>query len=137
MSDEAGTKGWLQNLPVVLTALAAILTAIAGLAAAFSGLLPELRHKHPVQDCSRGYMWRQAYRGDHVWVTAETHERTVQDNELAASRRNPEGGAYGADSCKAGYAWRDAFDGDRVCVTTETRDQAKADNEQAALRIKR
>ena len=142
--DQGGSKNWLQTVPGFLTALAAALTAISGLIAAFAGLLPDFMSPHPAiktqdktQDCVAGYVWRQATRDDHVCVTLETHLRTQQDNELAGSRRNSGGGAYGADSCQAGYVWRDAFDGDHVCVLPETRAQAKQDNEQAALRVKR
>jgi len=90
-----------------------------------------------VQDCISGYVWREAYRDDHVCVTQETHMRTIQDNELAESRRSPGGGAYGADTCRVGFVWRDAFPGDRVCVVVETRTEAAEDNRQAALRVKR
>jgi hypothetical protein len=137
--DDGGSKSWLQTLPGLLTALAAALTAIGGLIAAFAGLLPDFWSKPSptkTQDCIAGYVWRQAIREDHVCVTLETHMRTLQDNDLAGSRRNPAGGPYGADSCKEGYVWRDAFDGDRICVTPDTRAQAKVDNEQAALRVK-
>jgi hypothetical protein len=90
-----------------------------------------------VQDCLQGYVWRETYRDDHVCVSIETHMRTIQDNELAESRRNPAGGAYGADSCKAGFVWRDAFPGDHVCVLVETRTEAAEDNQQGPLRVKR
>ena len=137
MTDEGGSKNWLQSLPGILTALAAVLTAIAGLVAALSGWFSSETVAPAVQNCIPGYVWREAVRDDHVCVTLETHTRTIQDNELAASRRNPSGGNYGPDTCKVGYVWRDAFDGDRVCVTVETRAQAKEDNEQAAIRVKR
>ena len=140
MNKEADSKSWFLTLPGFLTALAAVVTAITGLVAAISNLLP--RSSAPAttsdtQDCIAGYVWRQANREDRVCVTEETHLRTLQDNELAGSRRNPAGGPYGPDTCRVGFVWRDAFPGDRVCVTLETRAQAAEDNRQAALRVKR
>lgn len=32
-------------------------------------------------------VWREVVPGDHVCVTAETHDQVWQDNRLAASRR--------------------------------------------------
>jgi hypothetical protein len=140
MTEEVDTKSWLQTLPGILTACAAVLTALGGLIAALSGLFPKFWSQAPapvVQDCIAGYVWREAYRDDHVCVTLETHMRTIQDNELAGSRRQPGGGAYGPDTCKVGFVWREAFEGDRVCVTVETRTEAAKDNEQSPLRVKR
>jgi len=53
---------------------------------------------------------RQAHREDRLCVPEETHLRTLQDNELAESRRNPAGGLlHGPDMCRVGFVWRGAF----------------------------
>jgi len=129
-------KPWLQTVPGVLTALAALVTAATGLIAAFTNFFP--KSASPVaQDCVPGYVYREAYPDDHVCVTPETRARTLQDNQLAGSRRRPGGGPFGADTCEDGFVWRDAFPGDHVCVTPETREQAATDNRDAPLRVRR
>ncbi len=84
--------------------------------------------------CKQGFVWREASPNDKVCVTSATRTQTGRDNALAATRRKPNGGAYGANTCKAGFVWREAFKGDFVCVTSETRAQAKSDNSQTAGR---
>jgi hypothetical protein len=84
--------------------------------------------------CLQGYVWRDAFSGDHVCVTPETRAQAASDNSQASARRNPSGGTYGPDTCLQGYVWRDAFSGDHVCVTPETRAQAASDNSQASAR---
>jgi len=84
--------------------------------------------------CKQGYVWREADARDTVCVTPEVREQTRNDNQLANSRREPNGGLYGPNTCKQGYVWREAFNGDVVCVTPATRTQAKRDNRLAATR---
>ncbi len=84
--------------------------------------------------CKQGYVWREAFAGDHVCVTPQTRAQAGQDNGLAASRRAPGGGAFGADTCLQGFVWREASPSDHVCVPPATRAQAAADNAQAASR---
>jgi hypothetical protein len=85
--------------------------------------------------CLQGYVWREARPADHVCVTGAIRSQTSQDNALAASRRNPNGGPYGPDTCLQGYVWREAFQGDHVCVPPATRSAAGIDNTHAAERI--
>jgi len=135
MADQTKSKGWIQwfqTVPGILTALAGVITAIAGLMVAITK--PDTSDQ---QNGLPGYVWRQAVPEDQVCVTKETYLQTLQDNQLAGSRRNPAGGDYGADTCLVGYVWRDAFPGDHVCVTLQTRQKAAYDNQQASLRIKR
>jgi hypothetical protein len=87
--------------------------------------------------CIQGYVWREAFPGDHVCVTPETRAQAAYDNSQADARREPGGGPYGPDTCRQGYVWREAGPGDTVCVTPETRDQAAYDNSQAASRVVR
>ena len=84
--------------------------------------------------CRQGFVWREAFPGDHVCVTPETRQQALHDNYHAAARRQPGGGAYGPNTCRQGFVWREAFPADRVCVTPDTRARTAADNRQAAAR---
>ena len=84
--------------------------------------------------CNQGYVWREAFPGDHVCVSPKTRDRAAYDNSQASARREPGGGQYGPNTCKEGYVWRSARPQDYVCVTPQTRDQTAADNDQAASR---
>src|SRR4051794_3305590 len=86
--------------------------------------------------CLKGYVWREAVTNDHVCVTPAVRTQTQQDNGLADSRRNPNGGPYGPDTCLVGYVWREAVANDHVCVTGATREQARSDNAAADSRRK-
>lgn len=83
--------------------------------------------------CLPGYVWREAYSGDHVCVTGATRTQAAADNAQAAARRNPQG-ANGADTCQQGYVWREATSSDRVCVLPSVRAQTAQDNQLAASR---
>jgi hypothetical protein len=84
--------------------------------------------------CLQGWVWRQAVPDDYVCVTVDVRTQTWEDNSLAPSRINPNGGPYGPNTCKNGYVWREAVPGDVVCVTTATRTEAQEDNAQAQNR---
>jgi hypothetical protein len=90
----------------------------------------------PADACADGYVWREAFAGDHVCVVPATRTAADADNAAAASRVDP-AGAYGPATCIAGYVWRDARPGDTVCVTPARRSQAKIDNAQAGQRLAR
>jgi hypothetical protein len=83
---------------------------------------------HGDDTCKDGFVWRDAFEGDHVCVTPETRAQVAADNAQAAARRSPTGGPYGPNTCLEGYVWRDARPGDVVCVTPEARALAAADN---------
>lgn len=85
--------------------------------------------------CLPGYVWREAFPGDHVCVLPEARDRAQQDNVEAGSRRNPGGGDFGPDTCRQGYVWREASSSDHVCVIPETRSQAAEDNQRAGQRV--
>ncbi len=87
-----------------------------------------------VDTCKQGYVWREAQANDRVCVTPAVRARTRNENNLAASRREPNGGAYGPNTCKQGYVWREATASDPVCVPPEVRAQVAADNGQATER---
>ena len=104
-------------------------------AMAFAALALTMGGSASAQDtCRQGYVWREAFPGDHVCVTPETRAQAAQDNQQAARRRQPGGGDYGPNTCQQGFVWREARSGDVVCVTPETRAQAAQDNAQAAAR---
>jgi hypothetical protein len=139
MTDKA-SKNWFQTLPGVLTAVAALLTALTGLVGALSGWFTPKDVPHPranSEKCIPGYVWREATPEDHVCVTVQTHQQTLQDNMLAGSRRDPKGGPYGPDTCLQGFVWRDVFDGDHVCVTVETRAKVLEDDREGPNRVAR
>jgi hypothetical protein len=83
--------------------------------------------------CDLGYVWREAYAGDHVCVTPDVRSQAAYDNSQAASRVDPTG-PYGPDTCIQGYVWREAIPSDHVCVTPAVRSQTAYDNSQAASR---
>lgn len=102
------------------------------------GLLMSTAHAQRGPDtCSQGYVWREAFPGDHVCVTPETRTQAASDNRQAGARREPGGGPYGPATCRQGYVWREARSDDHVCVTPEARAQAASDNHQAANRVAR
>jgi hypothetical protein len=84
--------------------------------------------------CKQGYVWREAFPGDHVCVTPDVRQQAQNDNSEAAQRVQPGGGAYGPDTCKQGYVWREARPEDHVCVTGDVRSQARNDNSLATQR---
>ena len=110
--------------PAVVTAAIALVVGVP--AAADGDFGPDT--------CLNGYVWREATSTDHVCVTPDGRTQTRQDNALAPSRRNPNGGPFGPDTCLQGYVWREAVTGDHVCVLPATRDQARLDNLRAAER---
>jgi serralysin len=84
--------------------------------------------------CVAGYVWREAFPGDHVCVLEATRTQAANDNKLASQRRSPTGGPYGPDTCRPGFVWREASPQDHVCVTGATRAQTSNDNNQAGAR---
>lgn len=88
----------------------------------------------PPDTCITGYVWREAFDGDHVCVTPDQRTLVAQDNAAAATRIDP-AGAYGPNTCISGYVWRVARDSDLVCVLPEERDQVAADNAAASTRV--
>jgi hypothetical protein len=134
------SKNWFQTLPGILTSVAALITALTGLVAAVNFWFPKNDDSHTTaraEKCIHGYVWREATLEDHVCVTMQTHEQTLQDNMLAGSRRDSRGGPYGPDTCLQGFVWRDVFDGDHVCVTPETRSQVLEDDREGPTRVAR
>ena len=83
--------------------------------------------------CIDGYVWREAFAGDHVCVSPPVRAVTAADNARVAERIDP-GGAYGPQTCIAGFVWREASPSDRVCVIPTRRSGAAADNAAADAR---
>jgi hypothetical protein len=85
-------------------------------------------------NCIQGFVWREAFPGDHVCVTTYTRSKVANDNDQASLRKQPEGGSYGPDTCREGFVWREARPDDHVCVSPQTRTQTAYDNSQASVR---
>ena len=78
--------------------------------------------------CVLGFVWREAGPGDHVCVTGLAREAARAENQLADSRRSPNGGPSGPNTCKQGFVWREAFPGDQVCVPGTARSRVRGEN---------
>ena len=108
---------------------------VLGVGVVAAGIIVTMTQLAWAQDtCRQGFVWREAFPGDHVCVTPETRAQAAEDNKQAAARRQPGGGAYGPNTCLPGYVWREARPDDQVCVTPATRAQAASDNSQASSR---
>ena len=81
--------------------------------------------------CAGGYVWREAFYGDHVCVSENTHDRAQSDNKNAAELRVGKDG----DQCVQGLVWRLASEDDHVCVPQLTREQTADDNRLASSRL--
>jgi hypothetical protein len=74
--------------------------------------------------CTPGYVWREAFPGDHVCVTPESRAQAARDNA----------GPYHAEPCRPGYVWRDAGPSDHICVPVARRSEVAEENRLAAER---
>lgn len=84
--------------------------------------------------CLPGFVWRNAFPGDHVCVSGDVRDRTAMQNAQADANRQPGGGPSGPNTCRFGFVWREAEPDDQVCVTGADRAQAAADNALALTR---
>jgi hypothetical protein len=87
------------------------------------------------ETCRSGFVWREAFAGDHACVLPPTRAQAALDNSQAPARRQPGGGPYGPNTCIQGYVWRLATQTDLVCVTPEVRAQTARDNTEAGSRV--
>ena len=78
--------------------------------------------------CRQGYVWREAFPGDHVCVRPWVRSQTHTDNVMAPDR------IYGNGRCVNGFVWREAYPGDHVCVTPETRARTAIEADRAPYR---
>lgn len=78
--------------------------------------------------CQSGYVWREAFPGDHVCVNPDRREQAAHDNSQARANVRPAGGPYGPDTCREGLVWREARPMDHVCVTPITRSLTAREN---------
>lgn len=104
------------------------------LAAGYCGVPIDTQAASRQDTCKQGYVWREAFPGDHVCVRPNTRAQAAADNRLANTRWQ-HGGAYGPDTCRQGYVWREARRNDHVCVTPKTHAQTTSDNLQAANHV--
>ena len=86
--------------------------------------------------CLVGWVWRDAFPGDHVCVTGDVRAQAAEDNRLAFSRlvfiSLPPLPII--VRCGFGFVRRQASPTDGVCVTEQTKNQAAFDNSQASFR---
>jgi hypothetical protein len=117
---------------LLLGAVSIVPMALATPASARPRLLP-----YGPDTCVNGYVWREAFAGDHVCVRPEIRSQAAYDNAQVSARIVPGGGPYGPFTCRNGYVWREAQANDLVCVTPDTRAQAAEDNRLAPTRYAR
>lgn len=79
--------------------------------------------------CLPGFVWREAFPGDHVCVSGSSRAQADNDNGQAATRTEP-----GSELCKAGFVWREAEPSDRICVAGSVRAQSANENRLAPQR---
>jgi hypothetical protein len=92
-------------------------------------------HRSGLDSCAPGFVWRDAFPGDHVCVNLPVRDQAATDNAQAGSRRSPNGGDSGPDTCRAGFVWREARPTDHVCVSLAVREQAQRDNAAKCSRL--
>lgn len=76
--------------------------------------------------CLYGYVWREAFPGDHRCVTGASRAQARDDNAHAEERHLP-----GSEECVFGYVWREASSSDHVCVSGTVRAQTASENDPA------
>jgi len=75
--------------------------------------------------CKPGFVWREAFTGDHACVTGAERSQARADT-VQARQRVLRGG-----QCKAGFVWREANAADHVCVSGTVRSQTAQQNRAA------
>jgi hypothetical protein len=109
-------------------ALAALALVVGSLALSTTHAAAEYRPYGPDQ-CRDGFVWREAFPGDHACVRPHVRAHAAADNAQALDRM------YANGRCVDGLVWREAYPGDHVCVTPETRARAARDNFRAPHRV--
>jgi len=110
------------------------ITTAAACILAFAPLTATAALPYGPDTCAQGYVWREAYAGDHVCVSPRSRAQAADDNAQASSRIQPGGGPYGPNTCLSGFVWREARSGDQVCVTTDVRTNTAEENRMASQR---
>jgi hypothetical protein len=104
-----------------------LLAAVSALSAPALGSTQALAQYGP-DTCRQGFVWREAFAGDHVCVRPWVRSQTAANNAAAPSR------IYENGRCVDGLVWRESYPGDHVCVLPETRSRAARDNDRAPYR---
>jgi hypothetical protein len=81
--------------------------------------------------CQPGFVYREAFPGDNVCVTPQTHAQVLADKRDAFLHR----ASPSKETCIQGYVWREASPQDHICVLVETRHQTDSDNRLAPTRV--
>ena len=74
------------------------------------------------EQCKPGFVWREAFTGDHACVTGAVRSQARADNLQALQRVLPGG------LCKPGFVWREANAADKVCVSGQVRTKTAQQN---------
>jgi hypothetical protein len=104
------------------------LTAFSGLAVTTSA---RAGGAYGPDTCQQGYVWREAFPGDHTCVRPSQRGRAAIDNSQAGNRVSASDRSYGSETCEQGYVWRESVPGDTVCVTPAERAHVSRDNARA------
>jgi hypothetical protein len=94
---------------------------------------------HGPDTCKDGFVWREAFQGDHVCVTPPSRDKAAAENRDAAGNALPGVGSSGPGTCKSPFVWREADRNgpaaprgkDHVCVVATRRNQVWAENASA------
>jgi hypothetical protein len=86
--------------------------------------------------CKDGFVWREAFSGDHACVTKQSKDTASAENRDASGRVQPGVGSSGPGTCKSPFVWREADRNgpaaapgrDHVCVVATRRDGVWAEN---------
>jgi hypothetical protein len=92
--------------------------------------------------CMPGYVWRESRSYDLTCVPPGSRSDVRNEDNLASTRVNPNGGPFGQDTCKQGFVWREAITpnaalgdpADHVCVSPASRLRERQNNQLAANR---
>ena len=71
---------------------------LLGLTAALAPLACQAGLPYGPDTCMQGYVWREAYEGDHVCVSPDSRTQAASDNAQAGARVQPGGGDYGPNT---------------------------------------
>jgi len=99
-------KMMLSSKKLYVSMKSMILSAImAAFAAAVLVIVAHAQDAYPAEVCSPGYVWRDAFFGDHVCVIPETKAQVDYDNRHASERideNSLSGAVFGGDGCLPG-----------------------------------
>lgn len=117
------------QLVVALRRCASVHRPLLLIALLFFETVPSAACEFGEDQCAFGFVWREAFPGDHVCVAGTVARQAAVDNAAAEVNHLPN-----SNACLPGLVWREAEPDDQVCVPGATRAQAAADNAAALSR---